>query len=61
MEITWSLVLIRSDKGNEFPAVADVKKGDELSLVKEDGNWLMVKLADNKEGWVRKGVCKIKP
>jgi hypothetical protein len=60
VEITWTFALLRSGKGSEFPKVAEVKKGDKLSLIREDGDWLMVKCADNKEGWISKTVCKIK-
>src|SRR5581483_5667763 len=42
---------IRSGKGSMFPSVAQVHKGDTLTVVSHEGKWLKVS-TNGKEGWV---------
>jgi len=57
--VTWTSADIRSGAGNEFPVVANVKKGDKLILLGEEGEWFRVQLEDSsQEGWISNGVVK---
>jgi uncharacterized protein YraI len=42
---------VRSGKGAMFPSVAQVHKGDKLTVIAHDGKWLKVS-ANGTEGWV---------
>jgi len=55
---TWTFIIVRSDAGNEFPVVTDVKKGDKLLILREKGEWLNVKLESGRQGWVNKKFVK---
>ena len=57
--VTWTSADIRSGAGNEFPVVTNVKQGDKLILLGEDGEWLKVQLENgSQEGWISNGVVK---
>jgi hypothetical protein len=55
---TWTFVTIRSNAGNEFPIVTDVRRGDKLLILGEKGQWLNVKLESGTRGWVNKQFVK---
>ena len=42
---------IRSGKGSLYPVVAEAVKGDKLSVIERDGNWLHVQF-NVQEGWL---------
>jgi hypothetical protein len=57
--VTWTSADIRSGAGSEFPVVTNVKQGDKLLLLGEDGEWFKVQLEDgSQEGWISGGVVK---
>ena len=57
--VTWTSADIRSGAGNEFPVVTNVKQGDKLILLGEEGEWFRVQLEDSsQEGWISNGVVK---
>jgi len=57
--VTWTSADIRSGAGNEFSIVANVKQGDKLILLGEDGEWLKVQLENgSQEGWISSAVVK---
>jgi uncharacterized protein YgiM (DUF1202 family) len=57
--VNWTSANIRSGAGNEFPVVTNVKQGDKLILLGEDGEWFKVQLENgSQEGWISNGVVK---
>ncbi|WP_161939928.1 TIGR04211 family SH3 domain-containing protein [Dissulfuribacter thermophilus] len=43
---------IRSGKGTNYKILAIVKEGTSVEVLREDGPWANVRLADGKEGWI---------
>lgn len=50
--VTWTFANIRSGAGNDFSLVTTVKRGDRLTVIGEDGDWLNVRLESGQEGWI---------
>jgi hypothetical protein len=50
--VTWTFANIRSGAGNDFSLVTTVKRGDRLTVIGEDGDWLNVRLENGQEGWI---------
>ncbi|MES0491704.1 MAG: SH3 domain-containing protein [Leptospirales bacterium] len=42
-----------SEANSEAKKVSELKRGDQLNVVKEQGSWILVR-NDNKQGWVKK-------
>jgi SH3 domain protein len=47
-------VVLRSGAGREYKVVAVVKDGELVDLLKEEGFYAMVRMANGKEGWMLK-------
>ncbi len=52
---------LRSGKGNEYRVVAVIINGSRVQLLKEDGNWAMVRTSNNKKGWMPKRYLNASP
>lgn len=50
--VTWSFANIRSGAEDDSSLVATVKRGDRLTVIGEDGDWLNVRLENGREGWI---------
>ena len=50
--VTWTFANIRSGAGDDFSLVTTVKRGDRLTVIGENGDWLNVRLENGREGWV---------
>ena len=50
--VIWTSATVRSGADNTSSSVTNVKKGDELTVIRESGQWLNVRLEDGKEGWI---------
>ena len=50
--VAWTFANIRSGAGDDFSLVATVKRGDRLTVIGEDGDWLHVQLENGREGWI---------
>jgi hypothetical protein len=50
--VTWTFANIRSGAGNAFSLLTTVKRGDRLTVIGEDGDWLNVRLENGQEGWI---------
>ncbi len=46
------IVNIRSGAGTNFKITTKVKAGDRLTVVKKSGEWCLVNLPDQKQGWI---------
>jgi hypothetical protein len=56
--VTWTFATVRSGAGNDYPAVTSVNRGDKLIVIGESGEWLNVRLENNKQGWISNRVVK---
>jgi hypothetical protein len=45
---------LRAEPKAGSPTVLDLKRGDQLAVLKKEGLWLQVKTTTNSEGWVPK-------
>jgi uncharacterized protein YgiM (DUF1202 family) len=52
VRVTATALNVRSDASTDADVVKLVKKGETLSLLKDGGDWLRVKLASGEVGWV---------
>lgn len=50
--VTWTFANIRSGAGDDFSLLTTVKRGDRLTVIGEDGDWLNVRLENGQEGWI---------
>jgi len=50
--VTWTFANIRSGAGNDFSLLTTVKRGERLTVIGEDGDWLNVRLENGQEGWI---------
>ena len=50
--VTGTSANVRSGAGNEFPIITTVKQGDKLILLGEYGEWVNIRLENEKEGWI---------
>lgn len=50
--INSDLINVREGPGLSYKVVSKVKKGDQLKLLKEEGDWLYVQVSPGKTGWV---------
>ncbi|MFJ5758141.1 SH3 domain-containing protein [Neobacillus sp. NPDC093182] len=50
--ITESPVNIRSGPGLSYQLVKQVKRGEEFTIIKEEGDWIHIQLSSGKTGWV---------
>ena len=53
-------VRIRAAGSTSAPPVTMVSRGDELSKLRQQGNWYEVQLADGKKGWISKNYVRPK-
>jgi len=56
--VTWTFANIRSEAGDDFSLVATVKRGDRLTVIGEDGDWLNVRLENGQEGWINSKMAR---
>ena len=62
VHVTGSKLNVRSQPTTNAATVARVRKGDTLTVLGRDGDWVQVKLADGTSGWVSgKYVAKDEP
>ena len=54
-------VVLRSGAGREYKVISVVKDGDLVELLKEDGSYASVRLANGKEGWMLKRYLSADP
>ncbi|PXF56635.1 MAG: TIGR04211 family SH3 domain-containing protein [Deltaproteobacteria bacterium] len=52
---------LRSGKGSEYRVVAVIINGSRVQLLKEDGDWAMVRTSNNKKGWMPKRYLNASP
>jgi TonB family protein len=52
VRVTAGRLNVRETPSTSAPAVARVKKGERLAVVGRDGDWVQVRLADGRGGWV---------
>ncbi|HEX2062007.1 MAG TPA: SH3 domain-containing protein [Thermoanaerobaculia bacterium] len=52
VRVTASALNVRRDASTDAEVLAQVKKGTELSVLREDESWMKVRLADGTTGWV---------
>jgi len=45
---------LRKEPQSNAPAVVELKRGDELTVLKREGMWIQVKATNQSEGWVPK-------
>ena len=45
---------LKKDPQASAPSIQELKRGDELNVIKKEGIWLFVKTKNNIEGWVPK-------
>lgn len=50
--VKGSNVNVRSGAGTSFSVIMKVKAGDRFSVIKKSGDWYMVILPGNKQGWI---------
>ncbi|MFA5881621.1 MAG: N-acetylmuramoyl-L-alanine amidase [Eubacteriales bacterium] len=50
--VKGSIVNVRSGAGTGFSVITKVKAGDRFSVIKNSGEWYLVKLPGNKQGWI---------
>ena len=43
---------LKSDKTASSSVIAELKRGDELSVIKKEGNWYQVRTKQGKTGWI---------
>ena len=43
---------VRTQQGRNTEPVAVIESGQPVSLIRSEGDWALVRLPDNKEGWV---------
>jgi len=56
--VSWTSANIRSGPGDKYPLLATVNQGYHLTVIGEYDEWFCVRLQDNREGWIKKGVVK---
>jgi len=54
-------IAVRSGKGNEYRVVAVIINGSRVQLLKEDGDWAMIRTSNNKKGWMPKRYLSASP
>lgn len=52
VRVTATSLNVRSGPGTDSPPVAKVTKGMEVEFVKQDGDWVQIKMDDGTLGWV---------
>lgn len=52
VRVTASTLNVRQDASASSAAIAQVKRGDQLTLLAEENGWSHVRLASGEEGWV---------
>lgn len=52
---------LRSGKGNEYRVVAVIINGSRVQLLKEDGDWAMIRTSNKKKGWMPKRYLNASP
>jgi curli biogenesis system outer membrane secretion channel CsgG len=52
VEVTGTSVNIRSGPGTNHSVIGSVRRGDQLTLLGESGDWFQVRLPDGREGWI---------
>jgi TonB family protein len=52
VRVTASALNVRAEASTEAEVVKQVKKGEPLSVLREDASWMKVRLASGETGWV---------
>lgn len=52
MRVTASALNVRAEASTEAEVLRQVKKGEALSILREDESWVKVRLASGETGWV---------
>lgn len=52
VRVTATALNVRADSSTDAEVIKLVRKGEKLSLLKDGGDWLKVKLASGEVGWV---------
>jgi len=52
VSITATSLNVRSGPGLSYSVTGSVKKGEKFPIIKEDGDWLYLRLSDSQYGWV---------
>ena len=52
VRVTASALNVRAESSADAEVIVQVKKGTELSVLREDESWTKVRLADGRTGWV---------
>jgi len=52
VEVTASVLNVRSGPGTNYAITSQVKRGTRLTVLKQQGGWLQVRLSNGRTGWV---------
>lgn len=52
LTISAASLNVREGPGLSYPVAGAVKKGEEYSILKEEGDWIQISLGGSKKGWV---------
>lgn len=58
--INGSVVNVRSGPGTDYTVVTQVKQGDALTILGENGDWYQVQTADGSRGWVANWLVSVR-
>ena len=50
--VTAKVCNVRSGPGTEFPIAFRAEKGDSFQVLAKEQEWIQIKTADNKTGWI---------
>ena len=53
-QVIWAYVNFREGPGTNYKIIGQVKKGDSLEVLEENGGWLHSRLEGGREGWISK-------
>ncbi|PKM78889.1 MAG: hypothetical protein CVU88_08640, partial [Firmicutes bacterium HGW-Firmicutes-13] len=57
--VTVSLLNVRSGPGTDYSLLTQVKKDSQVLVLKQSGEWYMVRLPNNQEGWISAPLVKL--
>ncbi|HEY8343116.1 MAG TPA: SH3 domain-containing protein, partial [Calditerricola sp.] len=52
VEVTASVLNVRAGPGTNYAIISQVKRGTRLTVLKQQGGWLQIRLSNGRTGWV---------